>query len=199
MQYKLRITLTEDLLASSPANKDVYKQFIESKAREQKPDELETLPADSREEIGWSVFHSDQEGILLFEYHLKGFIKEAAQAVVGKSGLTAFKSKIDRWMFVRPRTLHLMNPDGTPVMERHGVVERPIRAMTMQGPRVSLKRSDMVKSGVYFDAIIEVLELGEKELNEGLIRKCLDYGKYCGLGEWRGGGYGRFRYELERS
>ncbi len=205
-EYNVTVTCTEQMLASSPCQKDVYNDWIIKKAKEHASvnmtdekvkEELETLPDEKLEEKGWSVFHGDDKGLFLFEYHLRGFIKEAAQAVIGKGAVPAFKSKIDRWLFVSPRRLYLYGLDGEHILKPHGCLERPIRVMTMQGPRVSVKRSDYLDAGTGFTAKITVLPLGEKELTKEVISQCLDYGQYSGFGEWRTGGYGRFTYTLE--
>ena len=206
--YDLTIETTEKLLASSPANPEVYKQYIASRKRDELPqDEINTLPADEQERVGWSVFHSDETGLFLFEYHVKGFLKEAARTVTGKL-VTALVSKIDRFLFVVPRRLYMGNGAGI-IQKPHGVEERPIRAMTMQGPRVSLKRSDYVDIGTKLSCRVTVLKDSEfraaknKELEPSdpfdmhdLLSSWLDYGQYMGLGEWRTGGYGRFTYTL---
>ena len=198
MKYGVRIRFTEPLLASSPQDPKVYEQYIASRKRsdaQERGDEVATLPAEEIEKIGSSVFHRDDTGLFVFDYHLRGFLKEAAAAVTGRTEMSAFKSKIDKWLFVAPRRLYLQN--GADILRQpDGNEQRPIRAMTAQGPRVSVKRSETVNAGTHFDAEIVVLRLGEKEITEKRIREWLDYGAFTGLGEWRTGSYGRFCYAI---
>lgn len=72
-------------------------------------------------------------------------------------------------------------------------LERPIRCETAQGPRVAIARSEMLPAGTTLEFDMEVLD---GELSEALLRELMDYGYYAGLGQWRGGGCGRFRYEM---
>ena len=211
-EYHLKIVLTEPMLATSPANPEVYKEFIASRKKsetdaELPKDEIETLPAEKQELTGWSVFHRDDAGLFIFDYHIRGFLKEAATSVIGKDkekeneagvkGVSAVKSKIDRWLFVTPRRIYLHHAGNGAILSKPDEpLERPIRAMTMQGPRTSLKRSDTVAAGTWLEANILVLPLGERELNSKLIHQCLAYGQFMGLGEWRTGSYGRFNYTL---
>lgn len=193
-QAEYTIRTTEELLASSPADPEVYKTFIAS----QKPDkpeeateEISTLP--EREITGWSVFHHDDKGLFVFNYHLKGFLKEAGRNITGTkgdTGITALISKIDRFVFVSPRRIYFQR-GGKVLTGPEGTKERPLRAMTMQGPRVSLKRSDMLLPGVELTFTVDILPLG-KEIKQDHIAKWLEYGRLCGLGEWRNGGYGTF-------
>ena len=74
-------------------------------------------------------------------------------------------------------------------------LERPLRAETAQGPRVALARSEMLPSGTKISCGITVL--GEV-ISEKALREILDYGYWQGLGQWRNGGWGRFRYVLEK-
>jgi hypothetical protein len=192
--------MIDELLASAPANADVYRKFIESRARDEKPDESATLPAEQQERVGWSVFHQDETGLFVFDYMLRGFLKEAASSVSGKT-ITAYKSKIDRFCFVYPRRIYtnrngsIIKPYSETQQTEH-YCERPIRAMTAQGPRVSLKRSNVLH-GVELTFEIWVLPLGQREITEKVLRSWLEYGQFQGLGEWRSGSYGRFTYELE--
>lgn len=211
MELDVHIRFTEPLLASSAASPDVYKQYIAERKRQEiahqrtraiaaattaeeieaaTADELETLSSKERELSGWSVFHRDESGLFVFDYHARGHLKEAARAITGK-GISAIGSKIDRWLFVRPRRIYL-HRDGQTLGKPDGVMERPIRAMTMQGPRTSLKRSDFVAAGTEAEFSLLVLPLGEKELTPERIRAWLDYGQYMGWGEWRTGSHGRF-------
>lgn len=198
MKLKLKVVLSEEMLASAPSNPEVYKDYVASKVDEsKKEEEVALIPAEKREQIGWSVFRTDEKGLMLMDYHVRGFFKEAATCVTGK-GITAVKSKIDKWLFVFPRKLYLKSPDGKIIKKPEDKpLERPLKAMTMQGPRVSLKRSDVVPAGTYFECEIKVLPLGESELTEKILRSWLDYGQYQGFGEWRNASYGRFKFELE--
>lgn len=211
-QAEYTIRTTEELLASSPCDPSVYKTFIASQAPkpEQTTDEVETLQ--QREITGWSVFHSDDKGLFLFDFHIKGFLKEAGRNITGTSkpkeekpkegskattqskepqGITALVSKVDRFVFVSPRRLYFKR-NGKIIKAPDGTKERPLRAMTMQGPRVSLKRSDMLNAGVEITFTVSILPLGEKEIKQKHIAEWLEYGRLCGLGEWRNGGFGRF-------
>mgnify|MGYP001576645634 FL=1 len=197
--YDIVLEFTEDMLASSPADPEVYARFIASRAVESKAeetpntaDEVEGLPPVD-ERGSWSVFHRNGDGIYVFDYKVRGFLKEAAAAVTGRTGLTAYKSKIDRWLFVLPRRIYMTNGVGQIIAEPQGALERPIRAMTMQGPRVSVKRSDLVREGARMSFRLVVLPLGERELTRERIGSWFDYGQWTGMGEWRTGSYGRFK------
>jgi hypothetical protein len=208
LKYDLEIRFTEDILASSPANPEVYKEYIASRAPAPPPapaaeadaeaetpgtDEVATLPPDKTEEKGWSVFHKDPNGLFIFEYHIKGFFKEASAAT---TRIPACKSKIDKWLFVAPRRIYFER-DGACIPKPEDVLERPIRMMTMQGPRTSVKRSDMLLgNGIQVKCQLTVLPLGQSEITENVLRTWLDYGQYVGISEWRNGGYGRFEYTL---
>jgi len=199
LTYNFKLILTEQMLASSPQDPEVYTQFIESRKRadaEERGEEVATLPAEKVEPIGSSVFHRDKQGIFIFDYKIRGFLKEAASAVTGKTGLTAYKSKIDKWVFVFPRRLYLYAAEGKALAAPNSSVQRPIRAMTAQGPRVTVKKSEAVDAGTHCSGEIKVLPLGEKEITEKMLREWLDYGQFSGLGEWRTGSFGRFTYEL---
>ena len=94
------------------------------------------------------------------------------------------KSKINNQVFVTPRILHLG------IDEPHEVLERPLRAATPQGPRVSLVRSDVVEAGTEISFTIKWIK--GNSITQNLLETILSYGQCQGLGQWRNGGYGAF-------
>ncbi len=183
---KIRITLTEAMLGTVPKDKKVYTTYIADKV-EKEVGEEEAKSVEEIEAKGWTGFHKDEGGLFVFDYLVKGFIKEAGNTLKDIVKIKALKSKLDNYLFVFPRKIHLgkSKPDG--------VIERPLRAMTAQGPRVTLMRSDMVEAGVSFD--VELRLLPHKEITESVLEELLRYGELKGLGQFRNGSYGRFTFE----
>lgn len=195
-KYQLRLTVTEPLLGTQP-QKDIATEFIQVKAREQGldvADEQATLP--EMLEKGTTVFHKLNGQPIYYDYHIKGFLKESANIQNGMkneegASVKALRSKVDNLVFVTPRRIALHVPDGAPIT----YLERPLRAQTMQGPRVSLARSEMLPVGTWLECEVTVLGV----FSEKMLRALLDYGQWKGLGQWRNGSYGRFSYELSKA
>lgn len=198
--YKVRITTTEPVLGTQP-QKDVASEYITSKFAERvekngiaandaglPEDELASL-SESLEK-GTTVFHRLSGVPIYYDYHIKGMLKNSAMIQNPMDGVRNLRSKVDNLIFVHPRQIVLHVPDGAEVK----YLERPLRAQTMQGPRVSLARSEMLPAGTWLDCEITVLG---GVFTEAMLRKLLDYGQYCGLGQWRNASYGRFTYTLE--
>jgi hypothetical protein len=184
---RYRLTLTERMLGTVPTKTDLYTSYIAEKAGLE-PEEaaVEQQMVPDHGQAGYTSFYRDCDGIYLFDYHIKGFLKEAGQVLKDILGIKALRSKLDNFCFVLPRYIHLQEkPDG--------VLERPLRAQTMQGPRVTLAKSDYVEAGLAFK--VEIALLPHKELNYNLIERLLDYGQLKGLGQFRNGSYGRFTWE----
>jgi hypothetical protein len=188
-EYHLELTLTEDLLGSVPRNKDVYTDYVASKApiTTDTTGESDMVP-EGLEEKGWTTFYTDEQGRpCLMDYQLKGFLKEAGNTIKEQLNFKALRSHIDNEVFVFPRRVVLAE-------EIAGTMERPLRAMTMQGPRVTVVRSDFVKEGTEIPVLLKVLD--NSKITEDHLREILEYGALKGLGQWRNGSYGRFTYEL---
>lgn len=189
--YKARIEFIEPLLGSQPSGQ-VASEFIARRAGfEGLPeDEIETLP-DALEK-GTTVFHKDPAGNpCLFNYQVKGFLKNSGKVQNGQvdGGTKNLRSKVNDLIFITPRLIRIQIPAG----ERIEFLERPLRAETAQGPRVALARSEMIPSGAWIEFGLTVL--GEA-ISEQALRDLLDYGYFQGLGQWRNGGWGKFRYTL---
>lgn len=114
----------------------------------------------------------------------------------GKSGyeggkacaaLKAYKKAIDGLLFVSPRKIPVI------LSGEIGFCSRPLRAMTMQGERVSLAKSETCPAGSTIEFEITCLD---KNL-ENMVVECLNYGSMRGLGQWRNSGKGVFTWRKE--
>jgi hypothetical protein len=192
---KIRITMQEEMLGTKAANADVFADYIASKHPTGTPQRDELERAEHAEEAGTTVFHRDTDGTPgVYDYQIKGFFKDACGALrnadgTKSAGLKAYKSRIDGLVFVAPRFIRAMLPAGGKV----GVCERPLRADTMQGPRVSVCRSETLPAGTVLEFEVECL----KDDLLPVIEEWLAYGRLRGLGQWRNSGKGRFTWEQE--
>ena len=187
--YQLKVTFTEPILGTQP-QKDVATKYTQDKAREKGlpvEDELETLP--EMLDKGTTAFHKLDGQPIYYDYHLKGFLKEAGSVLNGTHGVKALRSKVDNTVFVQPRRIPLHLPEGGEI----GFLERTLRGQTMKGPRVSLARSELLPVATWLEATVQVIA---GPISESILRELLDYGQFKGFGQWRNGGYGRFTYEL---
>ena len=197
MKYQVRLTLLEPMLGTVPKDPEVYATHVAAKAAELSDEalaeELETV--EHVEEKGWTGFHQADGHPIIYDYVIKGFFKDACgmlRRVDGSksSKIRAYKKEIDGLVFVAPRQIQVF-PNGGEL----GVLERPLRAATAQGERVTLARSDTVPAGSTLVFTINVLG---GSISEELLREWLDYGENRGLGQWRNAGYGRFGYTLKK-
>lgn len=203
-RWRVELTFTEPLLGTQPKNRQIRRDYLEQRALKRKElgagvvtleraeeviaEEDASLPEDA-EERGWTGFYTDDDGPFLYDYQIKGFFKEAGNILKDMEGVKvkALKSKLDDYLYVFPRRIRLEK-----LMDE--VLERPLRAMTMQGPRVSLVASDQVPPGVRIEFEVWLLPL--PALNGDLLATLLDLGQFKGMGQWRNGGYGRFQYAI---
>ena len=199
---KVRITLNEEMLGMSPANKDIYREFIASKAPDEPSteEEVEAIGVDAVEKKGITVFPRDEDGDpFLWDYQLKGFFKDSMQMLIkaGKAGyeggkycsqVKAYKKLIDGTLFIFPRKIKIKVPKE----DMMGYCSRSLRAQTMQGERTSLAKSETVPAGSTIE--FELVLMGDILKNPCI--ECLKYGEYRGLGQWRNSGKGVFSYEI---
>lgn len=189
----VRLTFDEPLLGTSPANSEIYREFIGSKAPDAASveDEVASLGADAVAEKGMTVFPRLEDGTpFLWDYQIKGFFKDACgvlRKVPGKrsSKIKAYKKEIDGLIFPQPRKIPLVL--SGPIRE----CQRPLRAQTAQGERVSLAMSEEVPEGSAAEFDVVCLDDGQADN----VREWLDYGALRGIGQWRNSGKGRFTWE----
>lgn len=190
---KVKLTFTEPILGTCPQNEDIYRDFIGSKAPDASTvdDEVAALGADAVVEKGKTVFPRLDDGTpFLYDYQIKGFLKDTVGGLRKVKGTQAskvksYKKEIDKLIFPEPRCI--------PVLFDGNITEcqRPLRAQTMQGERVSLAISESIPAGATVEFTITMLS----DEHEALVKECLDYGRFSGIGQWRNSGKGRFIWE----
>lgn len=161
---KVRLTLTEDMLGTASANPEIHKEYIASKAPDAKSreDEVAAIGVEASIEKAMTVFPRNAEGKpILWDYQVKGFIKEAtgimidlmgSEVKVGKTKLSKFTHKrlVDNFVFVGPREIVICGALTAPCT-------RPLRAETLQGDRVALCTSEAIAAGATIDCEIRCL------------------------------------------
>jgi hypothetical protein len=207
--FKITLDYQELLLGTVPLNKDVYTDFVAQKAI----DAGAITAATAAEEVvdvqeiadrGRTGFLTDEHGAYVLDYYVKGFLKETANVLKDQiapmhqrkkkdgteteaKGIMAMKSKVENCLFVTPRKLYFTaQPDMQMVKS---VLERPIRAQTAMGPRVSLISSDALENAS-LTFVLKILK--NNEIGPEQVKELLAFGELRGQGQWRSGGYGRF-------
>lgn len=189
---KAKITFTEEVLGMSPANENIYRDFIASKApdAELAEEEIERIGAEAFVDKQMTVFPKEDGKPFVYDYQIKGYFKDTAGALrkvegTKSSKLKAYKKEIDKLIFPAPRKIFF---EG---VEKIGECQRPLRAQTMQGERVSIAISEVIPAGASITFEVACMCDGDADL----VREWLDYGVYAGFGQWRNSGKGRFTWE----
>lgn len=197
---RVRLTLIDAILGTMPSDKTLHETYIASKAPDAKSreEEIAAIGVDNAVQQKRTVFARDEDGNpILWAYQIKGFFKSACQALRGLPGtksskLKAYKKQIDLRIFVFPdvnnkasRAIRINSADEV------GNLQRPLRAQTMQGERVSIADSEMILAGSTLEFDIHMMDSAD----EAMVCEWLDYGELNGLGQWRNSGKGAFTWE----
>jgi hypothetical protein len=203
---KVRATFIEPVLGSASGDPDVHREYIASKGPNAATieEEVAALGVDEVQDKTKTIFSKDTDGNpIIWDYHIKGFFKSAFLALIDfdesivsemskaktQKLLTRWKAKssVDNLIYAYPRKIRLIMPTDAVLTN----CERPLRAETMQGPRIALACSEQAVAGTYFDFEVKY---ATKAL-EKAIREALDYGEWTGMGQWRNSGKGRFAWQ----
>lgn len=192
-RIKVKLTFTESILGTCPANEEIYREYIGSKSPDADTieEEVAALGEDAVAEKAMTVFPRNKDGVpFVYDYQIKGFFKDTCGGLRKVSStksakIKAFKKEIDKLIFPFPREIVFENYN--PI----GECQRPLRASTPMGERVSLAISEEIPAGatITFEIVLHCDE------HEAAVREWLDYGCYSGLGQWRNSGKGRFTWE----
>jgi hypothetical protein len=205
-RYDVELRFTSAFASSTPKNiKDIeamltarapsdseLKSRIEAGEEITPLDELtkqvaEEVGAGEEVERGYATFKRDDHGLYYESRCVKAHIKDCANQLQGLLGIKALKSKVANRVYVEPERIYFdkKEPDGSEV--------RIIHAMTMKGPRSSLKTIDYVnKPTLRFKLMV----LDDGVVDEKILRTIFEYGGVHGIGQERSQDWGR--YELAK-
>jgi hypothetical protein len=203
-RLKVKVTITTPMLGTLPANPDIAEEHAQRAQNDAKAlEELEALSGSERFEKGMTVFARDEERRChWWDYQIKGFFKEAMSCGVELGDVTrvtkwAVKGAVDKYVQVTPRRIHLKDKLDNYIMADLPVLQRPLRADTLQGPRICLASSEQVDEGAYFEFEVALFTGTNPKVKQAVfepkdIKWCLDWaGIAVGFGQWRTGGFGR--------
>lgn len=191
-KMRVRVTFFEELLGTASNDPEIHSEFIASKAPDapSRKEEVEALGVDEVIEKSKTVFPRDENGNpIMWDYQIKGFFKDTCGmlrkvAKTKSSKIKAYKKEIDGLIFVEERKIpiHFSGEIGS--------CQRPLRAQTAQGERVSLANSESIppESSIEFTVVCLADHMDA-------VREWLDYGRLRGMGQWRNSGKGRFEWE----
>lgn len=187
------------MLGVAPASKTLRTEYIISKAPTDalRQEEIDNTP--DLDDKGLTVFDRDNQDRLCFMgYKMKGFFKEALDALQAQLGVLRPGGKIDKLVAVEPRYIPIMR-NGEYLREEDSVNERPLRAKTMPGDRVALASSEQIDDPWEFEIEVSLFPNGgtakSKAITWDALETALDYGAWHGLGGWRNADWGRFTWE----
>ena len=192
-EMKVRVTLLEEMLGTASNNPDIHSEYIASKAPDakSKEEEIEAIGVDAEIEKSMTVFPRNKAGQpIMWDYQAKGFFKDACGMLRNVKGsesskMKAYKKKIDGLIFVKEREIPIQ------MSGEIGNCQRPLRAQTMQGERVTLANSETIPAGSTLEFTVCCLVDGDVDV----VKEWLDYGKWRGLGQWRNSGKGKFVWQ----
>lgn len=204
--YEVELQFTTPFASSTPKNpKDIEAMLIarapsdpQLKRRIEAGEVITPLPELAEEvgeevegaaevERGYATFKRDEQGLYYEARCVRAHIKDCANILQAMLETKALKSKVANRVYVEPAKIYLDKgqPDGNET--------RIVHAMTMKGPRSSLKTIDYVDQ--------PVLKFRLKVLDDGVIdrhtlAKIFEYGGEHGMGQERSQDWGK--YELVR-
>lgn len=190
---KVTLEFLEPILGSSPADSDIYRTYIGSKAPDAKTieDEVQDLGVEEVADSKMTIFQKKDGKPILRAYQIRGFFKgtcgflrkiKTEECAKESAKISAYKKLIDGCIFVEPSVIPIEMHSGN-----LGICSRPLRASTPQGERVALASSEEAPVGSTITFVVIC-----PDQYEAAVREWLDYGLYSGMGQWMNSGKGRF-------
>jgi len=139
-----------------------------------------------------TVFPRDEQGNpIMWNYQVKGMFKDVCRSLrliknSPESKLTSYKKRIDGLIFVYPRKIPFILPEG-------GETSWCVRTLRVSGPkgeRVTVARSQQLPAGTKIRFKIKSLD----PMLMNFVDSWLDYGIDRGLGQWRNSGMGTYTW-----
>jgi len=153
------------------------------------------------DEKGITCFFRNDEGRVCIGSHMiLGFMKAAAEAIcktrATKKGTilqsaSYTHSVINQHVDLEEELLEASEDIIRDENNRPLYLQRSLRAMTKEGPRISLAKSEQLPKGTRFKFILSVLQ--DSPIKKEHIEDMFSYGEIKGLGQWRNAGNGKFK------
>jgi len=194
----------KNIVGGKPATEDMIEKWVNATCKAKTAEErakirdahVGTLPdmAEEKADAQTVVFARLPNGELAIEgRQIKAMLKESANIIKdivpggkdGEAGQKALKSKVADQVFVVEEHV----PLG--VTEPTRREQRPIHVMTAQGPRTSIKRSEIVE-GAEIQFTVKRRSGPGLGVSEKALLGILDYAQTVGLGADRSQGFGQF-------
>ena len=192
---KLRLRI--ETVLGEPLTDDEFNEMVEGKFKKF-TDLKETLS--ELDEKGITCFFRDSKGWPVISSHMiLGFMKAAADAYTKtqkpKNG-TVLRSSSYTCSIINQHVgmVEQFLPASQDVIKdeegKPKYYQRSLRAMTAQGPRISLAKSEELAAGTEFEFTLKVLD--GSALTEKHIKTIFSYGQLKGLGQFRNSDFGTF-------
>ena len=193
-KYEVELKFITPFASSTPKNPKDIEAMLEARMPVRAPINPTPLPelaeqvaeeVEANEEVarGYATFKRDGNGLYYEARCVRAHIKDCANALQGFLGIRALKSKVAQRVYVEPEKIYLgkTEPDGAET--------RIIHAMTMKGPRSSLKVIDYINDArLAFQ--LEVLDDGV--ITKDILEAIFEYGGTHGMGQERSQDWGRY-------
>jgi len=203
IEIKVTAELIELMLGTVPKNKKIFTDFVSEKMGEfqGKPlktmkeldEEIESAPEDIEKTA--TGFHRDTFGIFIYNYMIIGNIKANLFVMMsnGQGKVLNYKKASDLFLSVNPRKIRFYRNEDEPLMQPDGSLERSLRAQTPRGERTFLAKSDYIEAKTRFKFNVKLFR-NDRGLTPEMVVNALKFGKFNGLGQWRGSGdYGKYK------
>lgn len=195
-KYQVELHFTTQFASSTPKNPKDIEAMLIARAPSKPPEDPTPLPelaeqvaeeVEASEEVerGYATFKRDEKGLYYEARCVRAHIKDCANVLQYQLSIKALKSKVANHVYVEPAKIYLdkSEPDGNET--------RIVHAMTMKGPRSSLKTIDFVDKPV-LKFTLKVLDDGV--IDEKTLKAIFEYGSEHGMGQERSQDWGK--YEL---
>ena len=226
-KYRVRWEFLTRLCGQTPARPDVVKDWLDARKPSARPagarsiDEineevlstLETATAVAEVEAERSslVFQRWSGALAMRAATVRAHYKDCARVIsqnfTGKvekgSGERSFATRVINCVYYDPSEywLPIWRPDGAPIVEPDGTLEKAARAMTRQGPMSFLKQIEYIEppSVIEFTLLVMSSLPGKQDaVVETDLHYLFQYGGIHGYAGERGDGEGRYSYTLTR-
>ena len=192
--YDVELRFSTPFASSTPKNPKDIERMLEARAPSKPPEDATPLPelaerveqevgATEEVERGYATFKKDGAGLYYEARCVRAHIKDCANQLQGMLGIKALKAKVANRVYVHPEKIWLgrEEPDGSET--------RIIHAMTMKGPRSSLKTIDFLND-VTLKFQLRVLDDGV--ITDDLLNSIFEYGAEHGMGQERSQDWGKY-------
>ena len=206
-EYDVSWRFATKLCGSTPGRADIVKPWLDARKPKARPpggksieetqEEVMATLAEPEPEFSSTIFQRQNGGLVVRGHTVRAHLKECARVLswhyIGRvQGERSLQTKVKNCLYPDEYWIPILRPDGEPIKNPDGEIDKPIHVTGPRGEVSALKRFEFIEPS-RIDFTLRVLGGAVKHSD---LEHMMTYGGTHGYGGERSAGEGKYLYTI---